>query len=152
MLGSMTPDFGLEIMDAKLMSRVLKQFQETEKPLEITISIFHRQRSLAQNRWMWGVCVPVVKGWLKETQGENYTKDEVYYYLNGTVLRQKPEIKEILGEEVIVLTGKRFSQMTTTEFSDAVDEIVAYFAERGLEIPMPVPGSNNLLSDYLKDE
>jgi len=152
LLGKMDEDFRVLFQDVRLFTRLLQPFQETDKPLEITISIHRRQRSLAQNRWMWGVCVPTVLGWLKDTQGEKYTKDEVYYYINAKAVGRTPVIKEIAGEEVIILEGKRFSQMTTLEFSEAVDKIVAYFDERGLTIHLPKEGTNNLLSDYLKDE
>lgn len=150
-LGSMGEDYKISLMDAPKLGRILNKYVETDKPLEITISIHRRQRSLAQNRWLWGVCVPTVKGWLLDTQGEKYTSDEVYYYINS-ILGRKPVFKDVAGEEVIIMEGKRFSQMNTLEFSEAVDQIVLYFAERGLEIHLPDSKTNNLLSDYLKDE
>ncbi len=149
-LGTMGEDYKLSLMDSHRMGRILKAW--IGKDLEITIKGFKRQRSLAQNRWMWGVCVPTVQAWLKETQGISYTKDEVYYYINSAALRRKTVVKEIAGEEVVILEGKRFSQQTTGEFSDSVEEIVQYFGERGLKIPLPKPKTNNLISDYLKDE
>lgn len=147
--GTLTPSLRLELDHSDRLRRILKQF--LDKPLEITIGIFSKQRSARQNRWIWGYCVPTVMGWLKETQGEKYTKDEVYYYIQN-VLGYGTVIKEIAGQEVIIMEGKRMSQMTTKQFSEAVETIVAHFAERGLEIPLPIPGSNNTLSDYIKDE
>lgn len=151
LLGEMDGDFRISIHDSHRLARILKPFAETDKPIEVTIRIHRRQRSLAQNRWMHGVCVPTVMGWLKDTQGEKYTHDEVYVFLNTVVLGKKPIVKEVAGEEVIIMTGKRFSQMTTLQFSEAVDEIVRYFADRGLDIPLPKDGTNNLLNDYLRD-
>ena len=149
-LGSMTPDYNLEIMDSHKLVRLLKKF--LDKPLEITLCTFHRQRTLSQNRYCWGVIVPTVKGWLKETQGETYTKDEVYYYVNAKALGRRVIIKEVAGEEVPILEGKRFSQMTTVEFAEAVDKIVEYFGELGLEILLPKPKGSNLISEFLDDE
>jgi hypothetical protein len=40
--------------------------------------------------------------------------------------------------------------MNTLEFSDAVEKIVQYFADRGLEIPLPE--GENTLNDFLKDD
>ena len=148
----MEADYTIRFHDVVRLGRILKPYKDTDKPLEITIAIHRRQRSLAQNKWMWGVCVPTVMGWLKDTQGEKYAKDEIYYYINSKAVGRGTVIKEIAGEEVVVLEGKRFSQMTTIEFSEAVDKIVLYFAERGLEIPLPKDGTNNLLNDYLSDE
>ena len=151
LLGTMDESYNISFMDSHKLGRILHRFVETDKPLEVTVSIHRRQRSLAQNRWMWGVCVPTVKGWLLETQGVKYTADEVYYYINS-ILGRKPVVSQIAGEEVIILEGKRFSQMNTAEFSDAVENIVLYFGERGLEILLPKPNTNNLVSDYLNDE
>ena len=152
LLGTMDENFNISFMDSHKLARILKRYRDTDKPLEVTVSIHRRQRSLAQNRWIHGICVPTVRGWLKDTQGEKYTHDEVYYYLNAAVIGRVPEVRDIAGEEVIILEGKRFSQMNTKEFSEAVDRIVLYFAERGLEIPLPRPKTNNLISDYLDDE
>lgn len=151
-LASMGEDFKITPMFPKKMARLLKKYVGIEKPLEVVISIHHRQRSLAQNRWIWLICSSTVMAWLKETQGINYTKDEVYAYVQTAALGRKMELKEIAGEEVIVLEGKRFSRMTTLEFSESVEIIVQYFAERGLDIPLPKPKTNNLVSDYLIDE
>jgi hypothetical protein len=48
-------------------------------------------------------------GWLRETQGEKYTSDEVYYYINAQAVGRKPEIKVIDGEETVTLTAKSFT-------------------------------------------
>lgn len=151
-LGTMGEDFRITPMASGKLARLLHKYVNHEKSLEVTISIHRKQRSLAQNRWMHGVCVPTVQGWLRDTQGEKFTREEVYVYINTVALRRKPEIKDIAGDEVIVMAGKRFSQMTTLEFSEAVDEIVNYFDERGLEVKLPKPNTNNLVSDYLNDE
>ena len=46
--------------------------------------------------------------------------------------------------------------MTTVEFNEAIDKIIFHYAEKGLEIPLPVPGSNNTITDFanykIKDE
>lgn len=152
LLGEMEDGYKVVFHHIQKVARLLKPFMETDKPLEVTISIHRRQRSLAQNRWIHGICVPTVQGWLYDTQGVKYTHDEVYVYLNTVVLDQKPEIKEVAGEEVIVMTGKRFSQMNTLEFSEAVNEIVRYFADKGLEILLPKDKTNNLVSDFLNDD
>jgi hypothetical protein len=148
--GNLSPSYRLEIDSSDKLKRILSKFKD--KHLEITISIFRRKRSLSQNRWIWGVCVPTVRGWLKDTQGVSYDKDEVYYYIQGKALRRKIIIKEIAGEEVPVLEGKRMSQMTTKEFAEAVEDIVAYYAERGLVIELPRPGTNNVITEFIKDE
>jgi hypothetical protein len=119
------------------------------QPLRVRFSVLRKKRSDAQNRYMWGVIVPTVAAWLRETQGEKYDKDDVYYWINGKVLGRQVKIKEIAGEEIAVMQGKRFSQMTTVEFNDAVEQILQYFAEMGLVIPEP--RQHNFLHEFLED-
>lgn len=123
-----------------------------DKEIETDIRVLRYKRSLSQNRLLWGIIVPTVRAFIKETTGEKKSKDEVYIYLNTCVLGNTPEISYILGQEVITMTGKRFSQMNTLEFTNAVEKIVQHFALIGCVIPMPKDGTNNLLDDFLKDD
>jgi hypothetical protein len=120
-----------------------------ERQLEISIKPFYKQRTSAQNRWIHGPCVTTIQAWLKETTGVLHSHDAVYTFLRTRVIGDEPVIEEIDGIEVITLKGKRFSQCSTVEFAERVDKIVEYYRERGLEIPLPQPGTNNLLSDYV---
>jgi len=112
-------------------------------------SIFktYRRRTDRQNRYVWGVIVPCVQSWMKETTGDIKTSDEIYYFLRS-IVGSKLEIVYIAGNTVPVLSGKRFSQMSTVEFSDAVEKIYSHFAEKGLAIPPPT--GENLLSDFVR--
>lgn len=118
--------------------------------LRVRFVIFRAKRSDAQNRYIHGVVVPVVRVWLKEMEGVTYTHDEVYTWLRVSLLGQTPEIKEIAGQQVIVMTGKRFSQQNTKEFAESVELIVAKMAEKGCVIPLP--RENNFISDFLQDD
>ncbi|MCB9047644.1 MAG: hypothetical protein H6550_16035 [Chitinophagales bacterium] len=115
--------------------------------LELTIKPYKELRTAAQNRYMWGVVVPTVRMWLKETQGETFTADDVYTWLRTHILGQKPVVRTIMGEEVIILTSKKFSAMSTTEFNNAVETIRKEMMERGCDIPEPT--KNNNLHDFL---
>jgi len=150
-LGKLSPDLtSLEIDHAEPMKRLLKNLEGLT--LEINIKRFFHQRSLAQNRWIWGICITTIQAWLKETNGEFPDKDTVYAFLRIRVVGHGVVIREMDGFEVPVIEGKRFSQMTTVEFSDAVEKIVEYYALRGLEVPLPKPKGNNLINEYLNDE
>lgn len=119
------------------------------KKLIVKFEKYFERRSNAQNRYMWGVVVPTVRAWLLETTGEKYTADEVYYWLNQEVLRNKPKVTLVNGIDVITLTGKRFSQMSTKEFAEAVEELFKYFAEKNLVIP--IPNEQNFTHDHVGD-
>lgn len=120
--------------------------------LEVKFKKFYKKRSIAQNNWMWGVCIPTIKQWLHETTGEKHSSEAIYVFLRQVVVGEEPIIETIEGKEVIIFEGKRFSQCNTVEFSDRVEKIIAYYAERGLVIPLPKPKTNNLITDFIEDE
>lgn len=134
--------------------RLFAAFAET--PLEIIIKPFYKQRSLAQNRWIWGVAVVTVRAFLKETTGECPSKDAVYIFFRVKVLGHEPVVEIVQGEEIIVLKGKHLSQMTTVEFSEASEKIINYYKPLGCIIEFPK--DNNTITDFiiakdkLKDE
>lgn len=137
----------LLIHNFKPLSRMIRPLKE--KTLEISFKVLRLQRSAAQNRYIWGVVVPTVRAWMKETNGEAPEKDAVYVWMRKSLLGHSVEVKEILGEEIIIMTGRRFSQMNTKEFGEAIDTIVQKMAEMGCIVPLP--RENNFLSDFLRD-
>ena len=148
--GKLSPDCqSLEIENAYRISRMFRHLQDID--LEIVFKKFYKKRSNAQNRWIWGPCVSMTLiPWYKENEGVTYTKEGIYAFLRTHVVGQEVVIEHIGGVDVAVIHGKRFSQMTTVEFSDAVEKIVLYYAERGLEIPLPK--DDNLITDFLTDD
>jgi len=151
--GNLSPDcHRLEIDHASGLSRVLKSLINDK--LEITIKKFYRKRSLAQNNWIWGPCIITIRAWMKETTGVTPPPPEAIY----AYIRQHPEMGAqeielfaIDGMEVFTFKGKAISEMTTVEFSELVERIVLFYGEKGLEIPLPKPKSNNLITDFLDD-
>lgn len=145
----------VEIDFADRLGRLLLPIKD--ELLEINIKKFYRNRTVAQNSFMWGVVIPTIRAWMKERTGSCPTKEGMYAFLRIKVVGQEVIIEEINGVEVPVIGGKRFSQMNTIEFAEAVDKIVLYYAELELEIPLPVPKTNNYITDFinynqLKDE
>lgn len=150
-MGQLSPDCHSLVIDNG--SRIARMFKHlADVPLEITFKKFYRKRTLAQNRWIWGICVPAVMQWLWEDEGIRYSKEAVYAYLRIKVLKQEVQIISIMGFDVPVIEGKRFSAMTTIEFSDSVEVIVLHYAEQGREVPLPKPKTNNLLTDHINDD
>jgi hypothetical protein len=149
-VGELSPDGqSLVIANSARAKRLWKSLQGVQ--LEIVFKKFYRKRSLAQNRWIWGVCVPDVIRFLKETTGVEHSKEAVYSFLRTRVLGNEMWVETIDDQDIIYLSGKRFSKMTTKEFSDAVEKIVEYYAERGLQIRLPKPKTNNFVTDYEQD-
>jgi hypothetical protein len=131
-----------------------KSYQRTQianlrdRKLEIVIRPYREIRSDAQRKYFYGVIIKWVQNWLFETQGEKHSKEDVYAWIRIKLLGHKITVKEVMGEEVIYMKDKRFSQMNTKEFADTVDEIRAKMLLRGLDIPEP--NGNNDLHDFIK--
>ena len=154
LLGKLSNDCRSIIIEhAQSIVRLL--YPHKDEQLEVNIKKFHRQRTIAQNNYVWGVVIPTIRAWMKERTGSCSTKEGMYAFLRISVVGQEVLIEEIAGVEVPVVGGKRFSQMTTVEFAEAIDKIILHYAEQGLEIPLPVPNTNNLITDFtqnIKDE
>ena len=73
-------------------------FLHKDVPLEINIKKFHRNRTVAQNSYVWGVIIPTIRAWQLETTGENNSADAIYAFLRITVV----------GEEVVIENVKAF--------------------------------------------
>lgn len=116
--------------------------------LEVSFTVLRFKRSDAQNRYIWGVIVPCVQAWHLETFGEAKTKDEIYTWLRIGLLGHTPVLTEVMGVQVISMTGKRFSKMNTKEFAEATDLILKKMAEKHCIIPEP--RQNNFLSDIVE--
>jgi len=146
--GKLSPDcLSIKFDHGESIARVLYPIREDQ--LEVTFKKFYRQRSLAQNAWMWGVCIPTIRAWMKERTGSCPSAEGLYAYLRIEIVGQEVVIETINGVDVAVVSGKRFSQMTTVEFSEAVEKIILHYAEQGLEIPLPQPKSNNYLNEIV---
>lgn len=137
------------------MSRLLKRYEAHEGNdfeavrMQVTLGKLIRSRNEKQNRYYWGVMIPTIRAHHKGETGENITPDELHTYHLNVVMGEKPEVKTILGEEVISFNVKRTSDMDTVEFTNYVDTLIKYWAERGCVIP--VPKGENMITDHLND-
>lgn len=127
------------------LKRVLSHL--LDKELLIVIKPMEYRRSLAQNRYYWGVIVPTVRAWHKETQGTTITKDDCHAYILSRVLEMKPIFVEVFGEEVMKFQWKTTSKMNTKEFNQFKENVQSFFDPLGCEIPDPK--GNNMLSDHV---
>lgn len=124
------------------------------KRLTLKVAKHTRRRTEQQNRYIHGPVVNTVRSWMIETEGEDYGHDYVYTFLR-TLVGHRVEVKVMHGVEIVAITGKRFSRMTTVEFNKAIEEIKRHFAKKGLDIPEP--RGENFWGDYdgykaLRDE
>lgn len=147
--GKLSEDCTCIILDhAPMLKRLLHPF--LGKNLGLKVGIERNKRSDSQNRYIHSVVVKCVQAWMLETSGESKDHDEVYTWLRVSLLGNKLVIKEVLGEQVAIMEGKRFSKMNTKEFAEAINTIITLMDERGCYIPLP--RANNYLNDFIKDE
>ena len=97
------------------------------KPVELTIKQKRSQRSGNQNRYWWGVVIPI----LSESLG--YDKDEMHEALKYKFLRLDAEPD---SNGLVRMRGT--STLNTKEFTDLIEEVVTWAgAEFGCVIPLP---------------
>ena len=105
--------------------------------LSIEIKKHEDTRSSAQNRWLWGVAYPSIIYWMKNVNGITLTKDEVHAHNMTVVQGFIYESREIMGEEVLVLTTPSSSSWTKKQFSQAKEKLQDYYSEKGLYLKDP---------------
>jgi len=145
-IGNLNENLDIVLRDKIKVKKLLSKI--SDKDLAINISIYKKNRSNRQNRYLWGVIVPIVKNFILETEGKVLNKDETYYYIQSEVLGNRPNIVNIMGTDVICIGGKRFSDMNTSEFNEAVEMIIQYFAM--LELDIPYPNEENYFNNFLQ--
>lgn len=99
------------------------------------------QRSASQNKYYWGVVIPMVFESLNHLGWQIKDKEEVHHYLTSMFL-----IKRIVNHdtgETIEMPGKS-SECTTIEFNDYIARIQKWAAEY-LHINIPDPNTQSKL-------
>lgn len=144
-IGNLNENLDIVLRDKIRVKKLLSKI--SDKDLSINISIYKKNRSNRQNRYLWGVIVPIVKNFILETDGKVLSKDETYYYIHSEVLGNRPSIVNIMGKDVICMGGKRFSEMNTSEFNESVEMIIQYFSILDCEIPYP--NEENFFNNFL---
>lgn len=146
--GTLTGEFTLQLdfSESEGMRRILMPL--IDKKLEITFKELEYKRSDAQNRYYWGVVIPTIRAFLRETEGVPYTKNQVHFFNLYNVQEVKPEIVTICGKDTIVMEAKKSSEMTTKEFKEFVECLQAYWGERECYIPDPV--KFNFITDFIQ--
>ncbi|NAW50390.1 hypothetical protein GNY06_02945 [Elizabethkingia argentiflava] len=118
---------------------VLKAIDSFEgKNITITLEREKSKRSLQQNKYYWGVVIPLLKKGLLDATGEIYNSEEIHYQLLLPKFGRSTEIvNKNTGEVTLINIGS--SEMSKTEFADYINEIQRFGAEF-LQIDIPSPG------------
>ena len=107
------------------------------KQITLTFSKLKKSRSNNQNRFYWGVVIPLVQNGLLEATGELRSSENIHYRILLPLLAPTVELVNKQTGECITekLTS---SEMTTTQFMEYIMEIQKWAAEfLGIDIPNP---------------
>ena len=118
------------------MNDMLKSFIKSNegKTLEIKISIRRGKRSLPQNRFYWGVVIPIIHDAFKQL-GHRLNPEEVHFFL-----KQKFNYHTVVTEhgELIGELPKSTTELNKLEFMEYIDKITQWCAEiLNIQIPEP---------------
>ena len=109
-----------------------------------------KKRSLAQNKYRHGVVVKTVCDYMnEELRRENsdirVSPEDVDIFIKDKALKMVHRINTSLGE--ITVIGK-LRNRDTKNFEEAMTQIRAYFAQRGIQIPEPREDIRDLEQQY----
>lgn len=116
--------------------KALKQY--VNKDVLLTIQPLKRTRSNQQNRYYWGVIIPLVQSGLEDVTGEMRSKNEVHEFLKFNF-----NYKEIVNQS----TGEIYRQPKTTTTNSTTDmevyhEEIRRFAHEFLSVEIPLPNED----------
>jgi hypothetical protein len=117
----------------KLFDKDLSQFDG--KDIEITIERRKKRRTSQQNRFYWGVIIPLVWRGLRDNGYDISDAEETHTILKTMFNKGTFEDKET-GEEITY--GKSTTEMTTSEMQDYWADIMQ-FAAMSLNVIIPDP-------------
>lgn len=103
--------------------------------LTITVEKRRKTRSTQQNRWYWGVCVPLIREKLIELGNDGLSNEDVHYFLKEKFL-QGCDI--ILADGEIVKGEPTTTALSTSEAMDFYALIQKWSAEI-LDLLIPDP-------------
>ena len=146
--GKLSPDLRLEIDFVESIARVLEPIVGI--PLDIHITKHYKRRTSKQNRWVHGA-VESVRKQLKDLNGECPSHDGLYAFFRRVILGQQIRMEIIDGREIFILEGKHFSEMNTVEFGEAMEKVIKYYAEMGIQVPIPKDDDIHFINT-LRDE
>lgn len=149
-----TPEYGL-VLRLSFGDTIKKVVSHLfNKELDVWFRETKYKRSLAQNRWLWGVAYKAIQVFHFRETGEKLTKEQVHAYCtqHPEILGNTVESKNIGGIEVLVVKGVSTSRLSTKQFNDYKEALQRFWGYRGCNIPDPIPKKLNKLSDYLQLE
>jgi len=125
----------LTLNNKRLFERTIKDIQHM--PVVVTIEKREKKRSVWQNRYYWGVVVPIVQKGLTDVGYEGLTKEDVHEYLKET-FNKKTFVNNETGEYITV--PESTTNLSTYDFMQYYKKIQKWGDEYlNVYIPDPDP-------------
>lgn len=133
---------GLFKRNRNLVLNAIKTFNN--KDVVISFSKPKKNRSNNQNRYYWGLVLPLIQNGLLEATGELRSVDNIHYKI---LLPLFAPTNEIVNKDTGECITERLtsSDLTTTQFCEYIIEIQKWSAEF-LGIDIPSPNEDNMLN------
>lgn len=128
-----------QVVNMTTVKKLFDQLKEGKWMLEISN---HNKRSNPQNRYYWGLVIPLVRKGI-EDMGTELTSEETHEFLKA-----KFNVSELVNEDTgqVELLPRSTTILTKEKFSGYVEKIQR-FASEFLNIEIPDPGVQ-LTVDY----
>jgi hypothetical protein len=123
----------LFIKNRELYLQELSTLQE-DKEYTIVIRVKRKPRSNGQNKYYWGVVVPLILRGLKDAGFDIHSKDDAHDIIKLKFL--KTNIENISGE--FMVSFKSTKEMSTSEFKDFIEHLQIWASEY-LNVYIPSP-------------
>lgn len=131
--GAVDESGALKLPGAKIRADVARLFRGKE--VEITIQRRRKHRSAPQNRFYWGVVVPMVQAGIKDL-GDELTTEQVHELLKIRHLKET-KIDKDTGELLYEFV-RSTAALSTGEFMEYIERCAQFAAEYlGVVIPQP---------------
>jgi hypothetical protein len=131
--GSVTDEGVLQLNPAEQGLRRGHLRKLAGKRVDVVVRMHRNQRSQRQNRWHWGIAVPLIA---QELGYDKHEHEDVHYALVNRCfgMHHDPRLQQDVP-------NKRSSDLTTAEFSELMEWEVRFAAtELGIVIPLPNEG------------
>lgn len=133
---------GIFKRNRNLVLNAIKSFNG--KGVIVTFSKIKKTRSNGQNRFYWGIVIPLIQNGLLDATGELRSAENIHYKI---LLPLFAPINEIVNKETGECIQERLtsSDLTTTQFMEYIMEVQKWSSEF-LNIDIPNPNEETLLN------
>lgn len=146
--GTITPDGrGLSFHHGDHISMLLAS--KVGEDVDIDITFGRVKRTLAMNRYLWGVCYVFIKNEMRNKFGEEVTLDEIHAHNLQKIQGVSIEYATVNGENVLVIKDVKSSKMTIEQFTVLLTSLKDWYAIHK-DIIIPEMEGDATINDYLK--